>query len=359
MKINSSRQLTSQMQQQTEPGNSDPALIHVSQSSTASTHALQDSSPGEQNPDTKKPVEFDLSASIVRRATGPRTLAGKERSKHNALKHGLFSKAILLKSESRREYDCLWSDLRADRRPVGKLEEILVEKIAVLTWRYRRFIAAESGAIRKNTEFPRLDGNNGGPTQNGYGADIATVKVIFIGNTSDGNTPGLIRSIADPTILRQCLDLLSELQENLKTNGFSSDEDQKILHTIYGTGKPSEQDFPNVYAIWSTRANCSEEDRQKNGYSSSGQCVTKVLDATANEIRRLRQQGQIDSTKAEISKLRGSIPGDPNSDSDRLLRYEANISRELDRTLNQLERAQRMRLGQPVFPAIKVDLSST
>jgi hypothetical protein len=40
--------------------------------------------------------------------------------------------------------------------------------------------------------------------------------------------------------------------------------------------------------------------------------------------------------------------------SDRLIRCEAHLSREFDKTLAQLERLQRMRLGQPVPPEFKV-----
>ncbi len=39
---------------------------------------------------------------------------------------------------------------------------------------------------------------------------------------------------------------------------------------------------------------------------------------------------------------------------DRLLRYEAVLDRSFDRTLNQLERMQRVRLGQPVLPKLEV-----
>jgi hypothetical protein len=42
---------------------------------------------------------------------------------------------------------------------------------------------------------------------------------------------------------------------------------------------------------------------------------------------------------------------------ERLLRYEAHLGREFDRTLNQLERLQRIRLGQPVPPSVRVELS--
>lgn len=43
---------------------------------------------------------------------------------------------------------------------------------------------------------------------------------------------------------------------------------------------------------------------------------------------------------------------------DRLPRYEACIERSFDRTLVQLERNQRMRLGLPVLPPVKIDITS-
>jgi hypothetical protein len=43
--------------------------------------------------------------------------------------------------------------------------------------------------------------------------------------------------------------------------------------------------------------------------------------------------------------------------ADRLQRYEASLERSFDRTLSQLERLQRLRLGLSVPPALKVDVS--
>jgi hypothetical protein len=84
------------------------------------------------------------SLSLSRQSTGPRTLEGKERSKHNAVKHGIFSKVVVLKEEPRVAFNALANGLFSDLQPQGVLEEILVEKLAVLIWRYRRLIAAEA-----------------------------------------------------------------------------------------------------------------------------------------------------------------------------------------------------------------------
>jgi hypothetical protein len=41
-----------------------------------------------------------------------------------------------------------------------------------------------------------------------------------------------------------------------------------------------------------------------------------------------------------------------------IMRYEACLERNIERTLNQLERQQRIRLGEPVPPPVKLDVSS-
>ena len=43
--------------------------------------------------------------------------------------------------------------------------------------------------------------------------------------------------------------------------------------------------------------------------------------------------------------------------SDRILRNETHLSREIDRTLNRLERLQRIRQGQPLPPQLGVKIS--
>jgi hypothetical protein len=90
---------------------------------------------------------------ITRKPTGPRSSLGKDRTKHNALKHGIFSQVVLLKNEPRSEFDSLLSRLRDDLQPEGMLEEILVEKLATLVWRHRRLIIAETAEIRKGVGF--------------------------------------------------------------------------------------------------------------------------------------------------------------------------------------------------------------
>jgi hypothetical protein len=79
-------------------------------------------------------------------STGPRTQGGKAKSSRNALKHGLLSSQILLEHEDPDELAALKEGLYSDVRPVGVLEETLVEKIVACAWLQKRALRAERAA---------------------------------------------------------------------------------------------------------------------------------------------------------------------------------------------------------------------
>jgi hypothetical protein len=68
-----------------------------------------------------------------------------------------------------------------------------------------------------------------------------------------------------------------------------------------------------------------------------------------------KEQFEMEARRMEVEKLRLSVPEGPGLD--KLLRYEAALARAFDRTLGQLERLQRMRLGQPVPPPVKLEVT--
>jgi len=73
------------------------------------------------------------------------------------LKHGSFSRVVLLTGEPQAEFDSLLSGLRNDLEPEGTLEELLVDKLAALVWRHRRLIIADRERPLRGTsllEFP-------------------------------------------------------------------------------------------------------------------------------------------------------------------------------------------------------------
>lgn len=77
----------------------------------------------------------------AKKSTGPRTPRGKSFSRRNALKHGLFARdpwEFLVQREDPDEYGQLLAELHAYYEPIGRAEDLEVERTAVLWWRHKR-----------------------------------------------------------------------------------------------------------------------------------------------------------------------------------------------------------------------------
>src|SRR5437870_5207646 len=64
-------------------------------------------------------------------STGPTTIEGRNRSKLNALKHGLTAAQIIVFDESAKDLEKFHQGLIEQMLPLGALEEQLVERIAI------------------------------------------------------------------------------------------------------------------------------------------------------------------------------------------------------------------------------------
>jgi hypothetical protein len=84
---------------------------------------------------------------------GPRTEAGKNKSKWNSMSHGVLSnKMIVLQSESDAEYEHLKQSYYGDLQPVGLMESELVDEMIWAKWRQRRAITTETATIDKQMD---------------------------------------------------------------------------------------------------------------------------------------------------------------------------------------------------------------
>src|SRR5688572_26986208 len=91
------------------------------------------------------------------KSTGPRTAAGKARSRFNALRHGLCARVILLPGEDREEFEEFAHDLIADLEPVGPVQEMLAARVAGMAWALTRLpdTASELVEIGEGDRFER------------------------------------------------------------------------------------------------------------------------------------------------------------------------------------------------------------
>jgi hypothetical protein len=100
---------------------------------------------------TEKQVVANRKNALV--STGPVTGEGKVIAAQNAVKHGIFTKDLIIAcgdgKESEEEYLELFCNLIDSLNPQGQMEHLLVEKMAVDFWRLRRVLRFETGSIRK------------------------------------------------------------------------------------------------------------------------------------------------------------------------------------------------------------------
>jgi len=80
-------------------------------------------------------------------STGPRTEAGKRRSRRNAIRHGLTAQTIIDAHEDATEYRALQRAVSADYRPRTNFEIELIARLVSLLWRLRRAVAIEGGLL--------------------------------------------------------------------------------------------------------------------------------------------------------------------------------------------------------------------
>jgi hypothetical protein len=104
-----------------------------------------------ESPDTHSVSQKKIEANRrnARKSTGPSTATGKTNSRRNALKHGIFSSVVLVEgAEDSHAYRKLVTDLHRNCKPIGRMEEIHVDRLAILLWQQRRALQWERRIIR-------------------------------------------------------------------------------------------------------------------------------------------------------------------------------------------------------------------
>jgi hypothetical protein len=89
----------------------------------------------------------------AQKSTGPRTAAGKLRSKRNATKHGLTAETVITVFESAADYEAFERAILSQHRARSATEQHLIVRLASLLWRLRRATAIETGLFSIQAEI--------------------------------------------------------------------------------------------------------------------------------------------------------------------------------------------------------------
>ena len=96
------------------------------------------------------PAAFNRAAvnkTNAQKSTGPRTDAGKQRSRLNAWRHGLTGQTVILPTEDHSAYQRHSHSFLDEYQPKGATETQLVQSLIDLSWRLNRAAAAETNLL--------------------------------------------------------------------------------------------------------------------------------------------------------------------------------------------------------------------
>jgi hypothetical protein len=262
------------------------------------------------------------------KSTGPKSLRGKAYSKRNALKHGLFVNHVTdfeALHEDPQHFEKLLSGLWDQYQPVGKAEEIEVERIAVCCWRLKRAWRYENAVnLAARRDFVRRELNEQ--------AEYCKEK--------DKEEEALIS-------------LLQQAQKHIAESGQVSEELKQRMFTT----------SPGFESFWS--------DLDKAGQKIVAEAEKSTLSRRLDAQQRSRLIALYTVTRAitflepmsqrrwtNVLETAAGQHAIPNRDVvDKILRYETTIERSLSRALDRLERLQRRRTVEPIAPPLSLHLS--
>jgi len=284
------------------------------------------------------------------KSTGPRTARGKAIAASNSLKHGLLAKEVVITegegAEDQKAFDVLLADLVDQLRPIGSMEEILVEKIAVCYWRLGRANRYEVGVLRQKLDTATAD--------------------YYEKRDFDGQRCNETDVEIDEQI-KELQESMEDLQRNHKkfvslgAKGASLEkiyDDDEMWEKLYNQYEYQLKDLPDRDV---PSSQWIKEGLNRIDFSDDQiwDMLIKICEDQIHESQTTIEKLQKDkvTNKLRLSAIKKSSVLPSKLEMDTLLRYETAIERQLYRAIYQLERQQRRREGDYVPAPVQVDLN--
>jgi hypothetical protein len=279
---------------------------------------------------------------LAKGPTGPRTATGKKRARINALKYGIFAGEPLTGSE-KAAYKELAEELRHFFQVQNALGEQLVIMFVSVVRRQDRLRIAERAEILKQS-----------PSDEKLRREAIDIEDRIHLKQSER---GLLEHLQNPFIVDRCLELLTRWRESVCRRGYDSCFDVALIRKLYGSLRAEEMDT-RLQLKLHTVANPESKrpDAQADGETNElcADLIKKLEDDIEFVERAKRDLEDIRKQLAVCEKDTRLIA--PPEFLDRVIRYEAHLSREYDRAWNRLERYRSLRAGHPAPPQLNIEV---
>lgn len=281
----------------------------------------------------------------AQRSTGPRTEAGKAVVSQNAVKHGgLALSPVILGMEDPAQWEAHRAGMFAALEPLGQLEAVLAERVALALWRLGRLARAEQAGIVLEQE------RAGKETTNRYGSDRsepeqaqdrlqrARARVRALERApdlpddailDDDDAQAVIMAVASETAIED----VDELE-------FPFVPEDSYVSELVGWTPALLRDALGIVA---EAVKVPVDELRTAALRSARQDVSAAKQHVAEVDRQL-----------ELQRLTHLLP--ERFLLDRLQRYESHLTRQWTQALHELERLRAARQGQPVLPPAALDV---
>jgi hypothetical protein len=101
------------------------------------------------------PKQIDANRRNALKSTGPITPEGKERSRRNAVRHGLTAETVIAVLENSEDYEVFEAAVISDYNAETAVERQLVLRLASTLWRLRRATGMETAIFDSATDNAR------------------------------------------------------------------------------------------------------------------------------------------------------------------------------------------------------------
>lgn len=280
----------------------------------------------------------------AQRSSGPVTQAGKTAVSKNALKHGILSDAVISAAanlkESESEFEGIKRSLVDSLEPVGMLEEMLLDRIAVCYWRLRRVVWSENGAIR-------LQLDNLWYREKERLMDEAKLHQGLQGITSFWDR--MKNSVSAKMAIEQLTDLKKTVEEAGHLPDIAFQEYVALKGLMTNEGMCAFVFHLNQMAEGKTEG---ADDRQRGKTA----LIAMMTDDIAKATTIMKTTEAIEEDEISGKQLLMRVPSADTAD--KLTRYETAIENQLYKAMNQLLKLQTLRKGGKVVSINSVEAES-
>jgi hypothetical protein len=233
--------------------------------------------------------------------------------------------------ESGRELAAWHERFHSHLKPVGPIEELLVDQIVTLRWRLRRVLTAEAGEIALDKDRGQWDRECNGLKKITDSWEFAENQMAEMGQSVAGNMLlaehcGLVLAVVEAT----------------------GEISAAVLGEVVWHGKP----YALTRNLMALRAGCPPAGATAEARSAYR---ARVLDYLERQAGRARRQGEVcarrERREEEARQAVASLPGE--AAVEKIVRYESALERQLGRALDRLERLQSARKSTCVGPPCK------